>query len=257
MAEPNDPVTETDLDAYVDDQLDRVRRIEVETHLSTRPELAARVMADLCIRDEMRLALAGPLAEGRTATTDAARRLGRAMARDRLVTALRRAAVVVLLVGAGWLAHAGLGPLSVRGVVASTPPPAFVQEALTAHRTTMLRAAMISQPEVPFYDPDEVRAATAIVMPELPPDWRIRDVQIYPSDFGPSVEMAIETEDLGLVSLFAVRPGSFDVVEPTGVDFGETASAYFQIGEVAYALVTNSTGLDLARAAEGLASTLY
>ena len=37
-----DPVTDTDLDAYVDDQLDVARRIEVEAFLSARPE-AARV----------------------------------------------------------------------------------------------------------------------------------------------------------------------------------------------------------------------
>ena len=41
-----DPVTDADLDAYVDDQLDVTRRIEVEAFLSTRPEAAARVMSE-------------------------------------------------------------------------------------------------------------------------------------------------------------------------------------------------------------------
>ena len=36
----NDPVIEADLHAYVDDQLDVGRRIEVEAYLSERPEVA-------------------------------------------------------------------------------------------------------------------------------------------------------------------------------------------------------------------------
>ncbi|RUU56499.1 anti-sigma factor, partial [Mesorhizobium sp. M7A.T.Ca.TU.009.01.1.1] len=47
-----DPVTDIDLDAYVDDQVDVTRRIEVEAFLSARPEAAARVMSDLRTRDE-------------------------------------------------------------------------------------------------------------------------------------------------------------------------------------------------------------
>ncbi|TIT87222.1 MAG: anti-sigma factor, partial [Mesorhizobium sp.] len=90
-----------------------------------------------------------------------------------------------------------------------------------------------------------------------PDDWKIRDVQIYPSRFGPSVEMAVETKDLGLVSLFAIRPGTFDVVKPTVAPSGDISSAYFQIGEVAYAVVGRSDAVDLDRAAEKLARTLY
>ena len=45
-------------------------------------------MADLRIRDELRLALAGGRAPGRPETTEAARRLGRALSRDRLARGL-------------------------------------------------------------------------------------------------------------------------------------------------------------------------
>ncbi|RWC52435.1 MAG: anti-sigma factor, partial [Mesorhizobium sp.] len=51
-----DPVTDADLDAYVDDQMEVARRIEVEAFLSTQPEVAARVMSDLRTRDELRVA---------------------------------------------------------------------------------------------------------------------------------------------------------------------------------------------------------
>jgi anti-sigma factor RsiW len=252
-----DPVTDADFDAYVDDQLDVSRRIEVEAFLSARPESAARVMSDLRTRDELRVALAGSNGMARPATADAARRLERGLARGRVFSALQRAATVALLVGAGWLANGIVGPMSVTKVVASPQPPAYVDEAVRAHRTTLVRETMSSQPEAPNYDAGEIRAATAIVMPSLPKDWKVRDVQIYPSRFGPSVEVAVDIKEIGLVSLFAIRPGTFDVVKPTVAPSGDISSAYFQIGEVAYAVVGQSAVRDLDHAAETLARTLY
>jgi len=251
-----DPVTDTDLDAYVDEQLDVTRRIEVEAFLSTRPEAAARVMSDLRTRDELRVALAGSRDMARPATADAARRLERGLVRGRIFGVLQRAAAVAAF-AAGWLANGIIGPMSVTKVVASPQPPAYVDEAVRAHRTTLVRETMPSQPEAPNYNAGEIRAATAIVMPSLPKDWKVRDVQIYPSRFGPSVEMAVDTKDMGLVSLFAIRPGTFDVVKPTVAPSGDISSAYFQIGEVAYAVVAKSGVHDLDRAAETLARTLY
>ena len=96
-------------------------------------------------------------------------------------------------------------------MVASAPPPAYLADAIMAHRTTLIRTAMHSQPEVPSYDPAEIRTATAIVMPSLPGGWEVANVQIFPSTFGPSVEIVIRTEALGTASLFAVRPGKFKV----------------------------------------------
>ncbi|MEI9417667.1 anti-sigma factor family protein, partial [Mesorhizobium sp. Cs1321R2N1] len=87
-----DPVTDADLDAYVDDQLDVARRIEVEAFLSVRPEAAARVMSDLRTRDELRVALAGSEGMARPATADAARRLERGLGRGRIFGVLQRAA---------------------------------------------------------------------------------------------------------------------------------------------------------------------
>lgn len=252
-----DPVTDADFDAYVDDQLDVTRRIEVEAFLSTRPEAAARVMADLRTRDELRVALAASKGMARPATADAARRLERGLARGRVFGVLQRAAAIVAFVAAGWLANGIIGPMSVTKVVASPQPPAYVDEAVQAHRTTLVRETMSSQTEAPNYNAGEIRAATAIVMPSLPKDWKVRDVQIYPSRFGPSVEMALDTKDMGLVSLFAIRPGTFDVVKPTVAPSSDISSAYFQIGEVAYAVVAKSGVHDLDRAAETLARTLY
>jgi len=257
MSEPRDPILDADLDAYVDDQLGVARRIEVEAYLSAHPDVAARVMGDLRTRDELRLALAGSGAQARPATADAARRLERTLSRKRLLDGLQRAAAVALLVGTGWLANEAIGPLSVSESAASTPPPAYVEDAVRAHRTSMVRAAMASQPETSDFDAADIRAATAIVIPELPGSWRVKDVQVYPSQFGPSVEIAADSKDLGRLSLFAVRPGTFDVASPRLVTIEDTSAAYFQIGEVAYALVANPDAERLDHAAELLARSLY
>jgi anti-sigma factor RsiW len=252
-----DPVVEADLDAYVDDQLDAGRRIEIARYLSHHPEQAARVMSDLQARDELRLALAGMHSKGSPETSEAARRLERGLVRNRLLGNLQRVAAVAVLVGLGWLAHAGFGPLTISQVVASTPPPAYVSDAVMAHKTSLVRAGMTSQSEVNSYDPAEIRAATAITMPQLLDRWIVNDVQLFPSAFGPSVEMEITSDDMGQLSLFAVRPGSFDVVTPKALRVGHSSAAYFQIGDVAYALVSNASPTDLETAASQLAKTLY
>ena len=116
---------------------------------------------------------------------------------------------------------------------------------------------MQSQPETSRYDPAEIRATTAIVMPELPGEWTVKDAQLFPSTFGPSIELEISSGQMGALSLFAVRPGTFDVVKPKVVRIEESSAAYFQIGEVAYALVSNTASTELDKAASRLADTLY
>ena len=259
MIPPLDPISDADLNAYVDDQLDIRRRIEVEDHLAHHPHVAARVMADLRSCDELRLAFPNPPTWPRVETVNAARRLERGLARVRTVSGLRRLAAVAVLIAAGWFAHAELGALSIGASVASPPPPRFVEDAVISYHTLLTRAAMHSQPKEESYNADEIRATTAIVLPELPRTWRILDVEIFPSKYGPSVEMAIEADgDLGTVSLFAVRPGDFGVVAPTLASKGSEAIAYWQIGETAYALIGKAAdGGDLGRAAAKLSETLY
>jgi anti-sigma factor RsiW len=254
----NDPVIEADLHAYVDDQLDVGRRIEVEAYLSENPAIAAKVMADLRVRDELRLALAGMPAVVRQETRDAARVLESAFNRPRTIDVMRRAAAVVLLVGAGWIAHGWIAPGSIGEVVASVPPPQFVEEAVRAHQTAELREKMSSQSETSRFDPAEIRSATAIVLPAMPDDWTVRDAQIFPSAYGPSVELEVEPQFGERLSLFAVRPGNFAVQQVLLKQEGQTNAAYWQIGEVAYALISETQNPDrLAEQARKLARTLY
>ena len=257
MTRPIDPITDADLNAYVDDQLAVARRIEVEAHLSREPQLATRVMADLRARDELRLAMADLPPNAPSRTMEAAWRLERGLGRDRLFVRLRRVAAVAVLIGAGWLAHAEVGPLGISPVVASALPPAFLDDAIMAHRTSLMRAGMHSQHGTTDFDPDEIRASTAIVMPDLPRSWKVSDVQVFPSQFGPSVEIAVDAPNLGHLSLFAVRPGAFNVVPVTMTRRDNATAAYWQIGDVGYALVAKADAGDLERAAGRMAATLY
>jgi len=100
--------TEAEIQAYIDGELDLPRRIEVEACLEANPALAAQVMADLRLRDALRLAFAED-AGIRVASYENARLLGRAVRWRRITVRLRRVAAVVLLVGIGWGAQSILG----------------------------------------------------------------------------------------------------------------------------------------------------
>ena len=249
-----DPVSEEDLHAYIDDQLDVARRVEVEAYLAERPDAAALVMADLRNRDELRMALAIKPSFLRPTTNDAARRTDGALTRQAWLYRFRPAVAAAVLVAAGWSAHALVSPPASPG---ASGVPAYVEAAVSARQTSLLRAAMFSQPEVPDYDRAELLSATAIAMPELPTDWVVTDVQVFPSRFGPSIEMAINTERFGTLSLFAARPGGFAVAPVSTLELADLSGAHWQIGEVAYALLGEGETDNLGEAAIGLADTLY
>ncbi|MCG6112421.1 MAG: anti-sigma factor [Paracoccus sp.] len=256
MLKDDPQITDLDLDAYVDDQLTEAHRAAIETHLAHHPEAAARVMRDLALRRDLRRALAPPPTP--RPLLGAARRLAVARRRDAQMRRVIRIVPAALLVGLGWLAHAGLGPLSISEGTASEPGPPSVTAAVSAHQVSLLRLAMTSQPEVSQLDPVELRAATGIVLPGFPDDWSVRDVQVFPSPQGPGIEILFDTPDLGRVSHFAVRAGSFDVTLPRLHETPDHGIAWFQLGEMAHVLVAEDDHADpLLDASIRLSDTLY
>jgi anti-sigma factor RsiW len=250
-----DPITEADLLAYVDDQLDAARRIEVEEHLAHNPEAAIRVMADLKDRDSLRLLHAAPLPRPADSMLGAATRLERVLAWQEFGLKLRRVAAVAMLIGFGWVAHGQVG-LGVTDSEASPKPPAFVEDALHSHETGLLRARMASQPEVEAYDSAEILAETGIQLPALPKDWQVRDAQVFPSRYGHSIELVIDASDLGRLSLFAAQAPAFDVIAPTLARFDKAKAVYWQTGPLAYALTGTGSDSALERAATQLSHKL-
>ncbi|MET3925231.1 anti-sigma factor [Devosia sp. 2618] len=245
-SEPVDPV---ELAAYVDDQLDVSRRIAVEHWLSQNPSAAADVMADLRLRDELRFVRGTDEVPASLATDVLARRLNGRLQRDRIFRNLRPLMAASLLLTIGWLAHAQIGNTP---ALASSTVPEYVTAAVVAHHTTELRALMHSQPQATEFDPVELLARTDIMMPVLPVGWTITDVQVYPSEFGPSIEVAINTNDLGPISIFAARPGQSLTTSPMTLPVEDTTTAYWQLGPTAYALVSSAAPADVAKTATAL-----
>lgn len=101
-SQPEDPILDTDLDAYVDGELQPGRRIQVEEYLSRNPTIAARVMADLRMRDELRLSLTPEPDAPQERAVEAARRLESGLARPGQLQLLTRIAAGLVLFFAGW-----------------------------------------------------------------------------------------------------------------------------------------------------------
>jgi anti-sigma factor RsiW len=245
-----DPITETELHAFIDGQLDPARCVEVEEYLARSPALAARIMADMHARHLLRLAFnvcdGGPS----PAELSAARRLERAFGWRRVALRLRSLAACVFFVGAGWFAHSyvdifRLGDAYVR--------PAFIEDAVRSHETALIRSHMVSQRQTEDYDPQEIVAATGISLPGLPQDWRVIDTEVFPSSSGESVELTLEAGELGRVWLFASRPGSnADVVPLTIIRGPQSTTVYWQKKEAAFALTGSASEAALERAASRL-----
>ncbi|GLS43270.1 anti-sigma factor family protein [Methylobacterium brachythecii] len=231
-----DPITESDLAAYVDDELGAMRRLEVESHLAKHPEDAARVMADLRDRDALREIYASMPGPGPERLRTGARRLDRSMAWQRVGARLRRAAAIAVLVGAGWLAHTEIGTFGVPDSQASTIDPALVEEAQQARQAVLVRAKTHSQRAVSAYDRADLEAATGLSLPSLPEGWSVRDVQVFPSRSGTGVEIAIDAGDLGDLSLFATRKAGGGSGPDGLTRSADGATAYWRYGQTAYAL---------------------
>lgn len=247
-------ITECDLQAYVDDQLDVAGRLEVADYLVRNPEVAARVLADLGLRDAM-LAIAHDGERPAAATAvEKARQIDAILDRKRAIGQLGRAAelaaaFVALLAVAGTAQFVDFTPRATAAV------PGLVEEALMSQKTAELRAVMPSQPETSHFDAHAVRNATRIDMPELPADWRVLDAQLFPSDYGPSVQMVIDTGDDAPVSLFAARSKGEIPEEPQTQVIDGQAVGYWSHDGTVYALTGDQMPESIAEHAEDLASS--
>lgn len=251
-----DAVSENDLHAYVDGELEPSRLLVVEDYLARNPQVAARVMADLRSRDVLKLALGSVRPKAAPGTIDAADRLETGMFWRGLLKRFRKVAAVGSLIALGWLAHDESGLLHVTGSEASPVTPAFLEDALQAHRTEILRSRMTSQSHAQAYDRGEILTATRIEMPALPPAWQVTDVQVFPSHQGASVEASVQAGSLGKVSLFAARVDSDARIPPTMTRNGDDTTIYWQKNSLLFAITGEKAGRPLRRAAHAIYDTM-
>ncbi|MDQ8757542.1 anti-sigma factor [Sphingosinicella sp. LHD-64] len=221
-----------ELEAYLDGELDLIRRFAVEAYLADRPAEAARMMADLRTRTALRL-LQRPSREATPATGAAALRLTRRLrARPTRWRRLSRAARIVAPTAAAlsmiWL----LTPIETEA-----RPPEYVSEAMMAYQTSLLRARMASQPESLVLDIDEILRATRIHIPPLPSGWEVTDVQVFPSEEGPALQIMLRTRTEQSLALFAVRTAHEAPLSPEAIGRGAESVAYWRKDDIAFALV--------------------
>ncbi len=238
-----DPITETDLSAYVDGELSAIRRVEVEAHLAEHPEDAARVMADLRDRDALREAFVSLPGEEPDLLRRSAKRVDRALAWQRVGGRLRRAAVLALMVGAGWLAHSEVGSFGVPDTLAAPVDPILMEEAEQAREAVQIRARSRTLPASAAYDHDDLKAATGLNLPLLPLDLTVRDVQVFPARYGAGVEISLDGEG-GDLSLFATRSSPAKSTSDWVTQSKGATTAYWQVGETCYALTGSREGVE-------------
>ncbi|GGX22677.1 hypothetical protein GCM10007242_32520 [Pigmentiphaga litoralis] len=252
----DDVVSEDDLLAYVDDQLDARRRADMDQYLSRHPAAAQRVEADLRIRDALRVTAASAPPGDNAQSTKLARRLQRELTARNGRSRWASLALAATVFGVGWMTHIAYMQVTTPSSIMQ-PSAAFLDDAVMAHRTSLLRANMNSQPEVPYFDADEILHLVGIPMPPIPPNWVVRDVQVYPSSLGPSVEMVIDTDRFGSLSLFAARAKEGGRVQGVITSRKDVAAiAYWQEGTSTYALTGHLTDVALAQLAKRLTRQL-
>src|SRR3954452_4031710 len=180
---PTEPISDVDLQAYVDGQLDMPGRIEIERRLQAEPEAAARVMEELRLRDEVRLFLADEAEPMAPASVALARELSRRLRAPANGLRLRRAIAAAVLIGAGWVAHAEFG-LLVDQVAAAHPVPALAAEATAALDWLQVGAAAGEVPPLPLSAP---RAGGKVPIPALGADAHLLRRALVPTPDGPGM----------------------------------------------------------------------
>lgn len=229
-------VTDADLHAYIDGQLDLGHRIEVEAHLEAHPEQAAALMGELRRRDELRLFLAedGPPPAAETAALG--RRLGRALGRRALVPRLRGGLAAAGLIGLGWVGHAQLGgPVAIDPAVATHPAAVLADDAAQAWHVAQLELAAAGPPPAalqaapgsgrPPAAPESLRRIGA---DEIPWDGGTADLQLLVTPQGDElVLLAAETPTSG-----TEPPAATSVEGVTTVSWWSGGRAYALSGDL-------------------------
>lgn len=120
MNEPERPIAEEDLHAYVDELLDPARRSAVGRYLAVNPVAAERVAAYSAQRDRLRAAFAARASEPIPPALNLSRLVEERLARRR--APWRIAAAVALALGAGtaggWLVRSAVVPGQLTGIAA-------------------------------------------------------------------------------------------------------------------------------------------
>ncbi len=254
-------ITDAELQAYVDGELDTAGRIAVETHLCHHPEAAAGVLEDLRLRDELRLfvgedgrspAPAPPPPPPRS--VGLARELARALHRRSWRVRLRRGLVAAVLLACGWFAHDEFD-LFVDPVAAAPTAPTYADEAAEAYAALAAKLGAGIAPDRALLLPLPAPVTGGDVpMPELASTLRFLGSDLVPWDGGVALVALHDAGGGRLVTLFAAEVATFAVEPPRAAEVHGRPTLFWQHGRFAYALNGALPVAELTRLAEAAAA---
>jgi anti-sigma factor RsiW len=246
MTTDHQEVDEIEIQALVDGRLDPRRHAVVLARLADDPARLAKVTAYARQTAELReqvAALEPPVADPLTLRLE--QDLAAALTRPRWMPQLRRAAAVVLLLGAGWASH-GL----FQSVIGHGLPP-MVIEAAQAHQvfaedrhrpvelTAAARQEMVAWFSHHLGEQIEIPSLHAVGL-------RLVGGRLLTAEDGPVAQLIYEDRSghrltLCLSSVPAEVGGDFQIVEVDGLTAG-----YWQDGELTFAVVAATSERELA-----------
>jgi anti-sigma factor RsiW len=232
-------ITDFDLMAYVDGQLDARRVIEVEAYLAAHPEVAARVMQDLRQRDEIREALANFDAPLPAETVQLTERLVTAMGRWPRLRWFGRAALVAMLLSGGWFGHDLYREM--RPIGRAVAFPILVDEAAEAHRMMLLSAvsgqAGAEPADLALLLSGSARGSISLPDPSARSGLKRIGTAFVVFEEGDALQVLYQTPDGHRVTLFATVLNQERDVLFQSVHDDNLPVVYWQRGSMAYALI--------------------
>jgi anti-sigma factor RsiW len=237
-------ISEIELQAFVDGELDGRGRIHVLDAMLADEAVNRRILGDLRDNELQRLvAGCGSVRE---------------IEPERLTPAWALAQPVAQ--AWPWLGAVGALLLAVIGVQALRSPsaalrsnePVYLEEARASRVTTLLRHTMTSQPESPALNPRELQRFASLSVPMLPKGWRLQDAQLFPSDFGPSLQLTIQTPEAPIL-LYVMRGPTGAPRRPTVEQRSGTSTVSWSRGRDTFVLTSNLSRDRLLAAGEDLA----
>lgn len=223
-----DRIGDFELNAYVDGQLDAAGRLEVEEHLARHPALAARVMADLSLRDSLRLAFPAESHVVPEQTKAWALKLEKSLKIRRAALPLRRMAAAVAIFALGWSAHIGWYEIT-----RAPDQAAVVAEAQRLGEKLDVR------------------------LPRIPEGWQMMSARLTETANGPGLEIRFKTPEFGHLSLVARHTDELDLILPTVQTDKSRRTALWQLVSDRYYLTAKLGEKPLETAALELYQTLY
>jgi len=231
------PITDTDLHAYVDGQIDAERRALIEAHLATNPDMADTVAAYRAQRAALHEAFDSVLSEPLPATMvrrPAFRWVGAA-------TRIAAALVLIILGGAGgWLLRGEATPPAqmASAAPASDPFPNWARVAHVVYLPEVRRAVEVKADDATLMPWLARRVGTPINAPDLKASgFQLQGGRLIPGESKPAAQFLYQ-DDAGRRITLYIRHGDTDG-RTTGFLFDDAngVGVYYWIdGDRGYAL---------------------